>query len=135
MNIEPASEVNAELQYLWGEALHRLVAHRGGAPLLATLDKGRSEKDLLEHEVAHRTLWVYLDPGLQGFVLYRNQVIEGIYVATQYRRRGVARSLVSTLFELSDAPTDALVLPGDRATKSLFESFGWKARLLTMRGE
>ena len=28
----------------------------------------------------------------------------------------------------------AWALPGDRATKSLYESVGWKARLLTMRG-
>jgi hypothetical protein len=29
---------------------------------------------------------------------------------------------------------DAYALPGDRAMKSLYESIGWKARLLTMRG-
>ena len=49
---------------------------------------------------------------------------------------GVAREARQRpLSGLRVEPLDAFALPGDRATKSLFESLGWKARLLTMRGE
>jgi hypothetical protein len=43
--------------------------------------------------------------------------------------------MLNAMAQSANPPVDGLALPGDRATKSLYESFGWKARLLTMRGE
>ncbi len=60
--------------------------------------------------------------------------IEAIYVAHGFRRQKVATILVKTLLASDTPPVDAYALPGDRAMKSLYESLGWKARLLTMRG-
>jgi GNAT superfamily N-acetyltransferase len=74
-------------------------------------------------------------PTLVGFVLCRNRVVETLYVDRHHRRRGIARNMLNELRAMATPPLDAFALPGDRATKSLYESIGWKARLLTMRGE
>jgi hypothetical protein len=55
-------------------------------------------------------------------------------VAHDFRRTKIATTMVRTLLESATPPVDAYALPGDRAMKSLYESIGWKARLLTMRG-
>jgi GNAT superfamily N-acetyltransferase len=90
----------------------------------------------VERLVARGELWTFEDEGeLRGFAIYRSSVVEALYVSPAYRRRGVARSMLKALLALEDPPKDAYALPGDRAMKSLYESFGWKARLLTMRGE
>ena len=60
--------------------------------------------------------------------------MEAIYVAHDFRRQKIATTLVRALLSGDSAPVDAYALPGDRAMKSLYESIGWKARLLTMRG-
>jgi len=49
------------------------------------------------------------------------------------RRRGIASAFIVALRASGVEVVDARALPGDRGTKSLFESLGWKARLLTMR--
>jgi hypothetical protein len=43
--------------------------------------------------------------------------------------------MLNELRAMATPPLDAFALPGDRAMKSLYESIGWKARLITMRGE
>jgi GNAT superfamily N-acetyltransferase len=58
-----------------------------------------------------------------------------VYVKVAARRRGVARQLISRALGDYRGPWDGWSLPGDRATKSLYESLGHKARLLTMSGE
>jgi len=70
-----------------------------------------------------------------GFALVAQGVLETVFVQSAYRRRGVARQLVSAVIASQRDVLDAYALPGDRATKSLYEAFGWKARLLTMRAE
>ena len=45
------------------------------------------------------------------------------------------RQLLHELVVGENPPKDGYALPGDRGMKSLYESLGWKARLLTMRGE
>jgi hypothetical protein len=62
-------------------------------------------------------------------------VVEGVFVDHDQRRRGVATTLLKSLMAGEGPPKDGLALPGDRGMKSLYESLGWKARLLTMRGE
>jgi GNAT superfamily N-acetyltransferase len=70
-----------------------------------------------------------------GIVICRNRVVETLYVDRHHRRQGVARAMLNELRAMASPPLDAYALPGDRGTKSLYESIGWKARLLTMRGE
>ncbi len=72
---------------------------------------------------------------INGFALVRHGVIHALFVEHSKRRQGIARELVTILIAKDGLVVDALALPGDRATKSLYESIGWKARLLTMRGE
>jgi len=132
----PAHESSPELVSLWSEAVHAARHKRGGPELLTTIRGGVDEEVLLEHLVDVHTVWLAVeDDELVGMALYRDRVIEAVFVNSHHRRRGLARMMVNTLKTLETPPKDALALPGDRATKSLYESFGWKARLLTMHAE
>lgn len=102
--------------------------------MMATLSESTPYEQLLAAVVASSSLWVYHDDQLKGFALCRGQLIEAIYVAHDFRRTKIATTMVRTLLESATPPVDAYALPGDRAMKSLYESIGWKARLLTMRG-
>lgn len=102
---------------------------------MSTLLRGTEESSLLDSVVASSSLWACEDgDAVVGFLLCREGLIEAVYVAHSARRRKVATTLVRTLLASPAPPIDAYALPGDRAMKSLFESLGWKARLLTMRG-
>jgi GNAT superfamily N-acetyltransferase len=130
-----AEGVTPELEALWKRALHDVVAKRGGAALLSTLCAATPPEQLLASAVASGSLWVLHDDDvLKGFALCRAQLIEAVYVASEFRRQRVATTIVRHLLDDAAAPVDAYALPGDRAMKSLYESIGWKARLLTMRG-
>lgn len=135
MSVTLASGVTPELNELWDRAHRDVLSKRGGGALLATLTDGMPEHELLGVVVASGALWTYEDEeGLKGFALCRASLVEAVYVAHEYRRHKIATTLVRTLLESSTPPIDAYALPGDRAMKSLYESIGWKARLLTMRG-
>jgi ribosomal protein S18 acetylase RimI-like enzyme len=59
----------------------------------------------------------------------------GVHAARSVRRRGVGTALLdasSAFARASGARFDAIALPGDQSTKSLFESAGFKARQLRM---
>jgi GNAT superfamily N-acetyltransferase len=128
--------LSPELLAMVDNAEKKLRSHRGGLELLSTILDGGSTQDLVERLVARGELWTFEDEGEpRGFAICRSSVVEALYVSPAYRRRGVARMMLKTLLALEDPPKDAYALPGDRAMKSLYESFGWKARLLTMRGE
>jgi N-acetylglutamate synthase-like GNAT family acetyltransferase len=62
--------------------------------------------------------------------------VECCYVEPDARAVGVGSTLVETLVawfaEQGCTDVDALALPGDRSTKQLFESSGFKARLLVL---
>ena len=134
MNIEVAIEQTPKLNDMWAEALHHVLKHRGGSALVSTVAEDVDRESLLDHLIQGRHVWfAWEDETLKGFAVVRRQVIEALYVAPGYRRQGVARALVMALNDGEVAPVDALALPGDRGTKSLYESIGWKARLLTMR--
>jgi len=127
--------VTPELALLWKHALKDVLAKRGGEALMTTLSGTFSDDELLASVVATASLWTFIEEGeLKGFCLCRARAVEAVYVAHAFRRQKVATTLVRTLLDGDDAPVDALALPGDRAMKSLYESLGWKARLLTMRG-
>ncbi len=134
--VEVALNVTPDLSHMWDEALRGLLAHRGGPEMMATEMGHRDPPHILAQLVHDRGITVaFVDGALVGFAATEHGVIEALYVDRSHRRHGVGRSLVNHLMNSPFPPRDAHVLPGDRAMKSLFESFGWKARLLTMRGE
>jgi GNAT superfamily N-acetyltransferase len=136
VNIELTSAVTTDLEQLWHAALKRMESHRGGPELLATIKGDVTSDDLLPSLVREGAVWTIGDDvDLAGFAVVRNGVVEGIFVTPSSRRQHVATKLLKALVVSAQAPRDAFALPGDRGMKSLYESFGWKARLLTMRGE
>lgn len=135
MKVAVASAVTPDITEIWLGASRAAKAHRGGEALLETIHSGQDDDALLASAVAHASLWIAIDNDHPvGLALCRHGVLEVVFVKKKHRREGHARRLVQAIVENSDV-LDAYALPGDRATKSLYESFGWKARLLTMRGE
>jgi GNAT superfamily N-acetyltransferase len=135
VDVKPVRESTSELVSLWSAALDDATKKRGGQELLSTIRGDVADDELLEHLIKTQCLWSAHDGvTLMGFALCRDAVVETLYVERQYRRQGVARLMLHTLLAREDPPVDAYALPGDRATKSLYESINWKARLLTMRG-
>jgi GNAT superfamily N-acetyltransferase len=128
--------VTDELRELWEHALKRLNSHRGGPELYLTIRRDADDDDLLTQLVHSGVLWtIAAEEQLVGFAVVRDEVVEGVFVDHERRRQGVATTLLKTLVAGEGPPKDGLALPGDRGMKSLYESLGWKARLLTMRGE
>jgi GNAT superfamily N-acetyltransferase len=131
-----ARSATDELRGLWEDALKRLKSHRGGPELYKTIRRDDDDDALLDHVVASGALWTIGDETkLLGFALVRDEVVEGVFVDHDHRRHHVATALLQALVVGEDPPKDGFALPGDRGMKSLYESMGWKARLLTMRGE
>ncbi len=124
-----AVEATGDLAELWGTALGALRLQRGGTALARDLGAGRTDDDWLADAVARGDLWHV--PGA-AIALIDATTILGVYVVPDRRRRGVGAALVTAVRQARPGLRDALVLPGDRATKSLYESRGWRARLLTM---
>lgn len=121
---------------MWDQARTRLESHRGGLELYRTIRREIDDDALLAHVVRCGALWTISDEtGLLGFALIRDEVVEGVFVDHRRRRQHVATTLLRALVAGERAPKDGYALPGDRGMKSLYESLGWKARLLTMRGE
>jgi hypothetical protein len=135
LNVSLVSAATPELQLLWEHAHRDVLAKRGGPALLATLCGATPQDELLSEVIASSSLWrVDVEGELKAFGLCRDGVVEAIYVEHGSRRQKIATTLVRALLKGDGAPVDAYALPGDRAMKSLYESLGWKARLLTMRG-
>ena len=136
MNVQLARTSSPELLDLLATAQKGLLSHRGGAQLLATIRGNYSTDEYLDHLISERALWILEDHGgVQAFAIYRGDLIEALYVVPSARRGGCAKLMLRTLLALESPPKDAYALPGDRGTKSIYESIGWKARLLTMRGD
>lgn len=136
MIVSLAFQPAEELRLLWNRASKETATSRGGSELLLTIRADADDVELLDYLARVGCVWVASKGGApEGFAIYRNRVIEAIYVDRDHRRQGVAGAIFAALQSLEPPPLDSLVLPGDRATKSLYESFGWKARLLTMRGD
>ena len=121
---------------MWEGARTRLENHRGGRELYHTIRGDVDDAALLAHVVTSGAIWTISDEtGLLGFALVRDEVVEGVFVEHRRRRQHVATTLLRALAAGERPPKDGYALPGDRGMKSLYESLGWKARLLTMRGE
>ncbi len=136
MRVDVAHETSTSLHETVEQAFKDLEHKRGGALLAATLLGGADLAALVEAAVLSGALFVATRDGvLVGVALVRSGVLEALYVEPAHRRRGIARALVNAVVADRGEILDAYALPGDRAMKSLYESFGWKTRLLTMRGE
>jgi GNAT superfamily N-acetyltransferase len=133
--VRPVTRNSPELTSLWSSAIAEATKKRGGPELLHTISGDVTPDRLLEHLIDNHCLWSANDQeSIIGFALLRNRIIETLYVDRHHRRQGVARRMLQELRESPEPPLDAYALPGDRAMKSIYESIGWKARLLTMRG-
>jgi GNAT superfamily N-acetyltransferase len=136
VRVDVAHETSTSLHETVEQAFKDLEHKRGGALLAATLLGGADLAALVEAAVLSGALFVATRDGvLVGVALVRSGVLEALYVEPAHRRRGIARALVNAVVADRGEILDAYALPGDRAMKSLYESFGWKTRLLTMRGE
>ncbi len=128
-----------DLDHLIQGAHARALVVRGGVALLEQLWDGRIEyeevRSALARCVSAGDVWVALEgEQIVAGALVRECCVQGIWVQPGRRRRRVATSILQHVINDDFAVVDAWALPGDRATKSLYESVGWKARLLTMRG-
>ena len=132
MAVALISTLTPELETLWSESLDAIEDARGAVEFLAQISNGLSSSELLKFSVANGELW--LEESGAGFAVCRDSVILGIYVRPAHRRHGIAKQMITEMIAHAGA-VDGFALPGDRATKSLYESIGWKARLLTMRGD
>lgn len=136
MIVEIARASSRALEALLERALEAATEQRGGALLAQTILAGRTTEQVVTEAVGLRALVIArVGDTPVGFALVANGVVTTVFVDVAYRRGGVARGLLGALVTSQREVLDAYALPGDRATKSLYESFGWKARLLTMRAE
>jgi len=136
VKIVSISTISDELTTLWSRALRDVETKRGGVALVTTLRGALSYDEWLCNAIASSSLWGASERDvLRGFCLLHGQVVAGIYVASEFRRQKIGTQLLRTVLSCETPPLDAFALPGDRAVKSLYESIGWKARLLTMRAE
>jgi GNAT superfamily N-acetyltransferase len=135
-------------------ALEELSGVRGGN-LFARRETGLVAKALLRPgglrrllSDTHRLVVVgLLDEAVVGFAVVKAEsvgesllgVIDALFVDPDARGVGVGRtmldSVTSWLIAKGCRAVDAGALPGERETKSFFESAGFKARLITMHRE
>ncbi|HUX04196.1 MAG TPA: hypothetical protein VMV53_04735 [Acidimicrobiales bacterium] len=136
ITLERVTEADTELVALWNEAISDSGSMRGIEALRTSAGEGIAPDELLPLLVSRGRVWAATHEGrVKSFVILHERVIQALYVAVAHRRQGIARLVLGALGTTSTPPIDAWALPGDRATKSLYESMGWKARLLTMRAE
>lgn len=136
VRVEVAHHASTSLREAVEQAFKDLEHKRGGPLLAATILGGGDHATFLEASVASGAVFVATqDDALVGVAIVRAGVLEALYVEPAHRRRGIGRALVNAVVANRGETLDAYALPGDRAMKSLYESFGWKTRLLTMRGE
>jgi GNAT superfamily N-acetyltransferase len=116
------------------EAFESAEEHRGGSALIEQL-AARDVTEFCQELSSTGGVWAaYIGGEVVGWALIQDRVILTMFVRPENRRQGVGSKFVKHLLESDLPPIDAFALPGDRAMKSLYESIGWKARLLTMRG-
>jgi GNAT superfamily N-acetyltransferase len=123
--IEKTGVVSAPESALWNSYLDGLNGFRGGVTHRLELPES---PELLDG------FWCLYDRDTAiAFLALHDSTIVAIYVAPTFRRRGLATELITTVTNQFEQQLDGWSLPGDQATKSLYESLGWKARKLIMR--
>ena len=131
------SDVSDELRALWGHAAEATLEPPRRPRALRTIRRDVDDDVLLD---ARRwragALWtIGDDDATSGLRARARRRRGGRLRRSQRRRERVATTLLHALVAGERPPKDGYALPGDRGMKSLYESLGWKARLLTMRGE
>ena len=137
-----------EMSKLAAEGVAEQVDARGGA--VWSRRETRSTPYRMSLEQAYhdpdQELWVGLiDDAIIGYAVCRLEVlrtgellgvVSDFFVVEGARAVGVGEALMDEIVvwceERSCVGIDALALPGNRATKNFFETFGFKARLLTV---
>lgn len=133
MALDAPTAPDPDVRALVEEAVAAARSQRGGDELLAALDLG---EDAASDLCARGALRVRRDDGRAvALAVVHDGVLAAVYVTPERRRAGLGRAVAGAVLAEAGAPRDAWALPGDRATKSLYESIGMKARLLTMRAE
>ncbi len=129
--IERAGAVTAQLAGVWRHAIDDVAGRRGGSRYLEDVLGGVEPEAMLSSFAAAGSLW---SDDAASIMIVSHRLILALYVDPAHRRQGRGRALVTLARQEANA-RDALALPGDRAMKSLYESVGWKARLLTLGDE
>ena len=127
LRVERVVDVTLGVRTLWNEILEGSSDLRGARAILDDLGA-------LEGLIERQSVWIGLDGGPVSLAVIERGIVKILYVAPGHRRRGLGRATLAELIAQA-SPVDAWALPGDRASKSLYESVGWRARLLTMRGD
>ena len=124
--LERLAGATDEARGLWNEVVETSRDLRGASAIFQDLGD-------FETAIQRGAVWLGHDEEPVSLVILDEGIVKLLYVVTRLRRRGLGRSTLAELVRQA-APIDAWALPGDRASKSLYESVGWRARLLTMRG-
>jgi GNAT superfamily N-acetyltransferase len=137
--IERAPVVTAALRTLALDAAESTGQLRGGSALVGDIERVLGVSSIEEVLTIGSRLDGLLvaseGADVVGFALVTltsPRTLLSVYVAPPARHSGVARDLVEAARGLTPPVVDAWVLPGDRASKSLYESIRWRARRLTM---
>lgn len=129
---------DAALESLVARALDSLDSLRGGPQMRRDIEArvGAGDASALTRALAasHCLLgaraegaWI----GVAALSTGPTTTVLGVFVDEPSRRQGVGLALVRAARDQCRA-CDGWASPGDRATKSLYEAAGWRARLLTM---
>ena len=141
----------ADLARLASEAVAELVPQRGGEMWARTIGRRAPFDEGLSAALADPEVLVLvgtvddsvvgysvarLDPIADGHTLV---VIEDLFTEPDARTVGVGEAMLDLVVawgtERGAVGLDAVVLPGARATKNFFESFGLKARAIVVHRE
>ncbi|MGH1493828.1 MAG: GNAT family N-acetyltransferase [Acidimicrobiales bacterium] len=110
----------------------------GPVPVSAEIERHMADRTALVvvgcyDDVVFGYGFAILESLLDGSCLAR---LNHFVVDSEARKSGIGEAMMNLLLELAAAEgcigIDSLALPGDRDTKNFFESFGLKARLLTV---
>lgn len=124
-------------------AAREISQRRGGPELLRELEHDNSANVLMK-SIGLVALWSTVKVGyLHCRIVARGEahlvgVLDCLYVDIEFRRLGLGTHLVEgiskLLIEQGCTEVEIVVLPGDAHAKNLFESFGYKARAIVMKG-
>lgn len=131
----------AEVVRLAEEARRATLEQRGGALWLTRDGRATLPADALEAlltDASHRVVVGTIEDAVVGYAVAASDgvvaTIEELYVEPAAREVGVGEALVEHLlaWARSEGCTgiDGFALPGDRATKNMFERFGMTARAI-----
>lgn len=124
-------------------AAQELYQRRGGPELLRELEHGDPAPVSIS-SIGLVALWSTVKVGyLHCRIVARGRehlvgVLDCLYVDIEFRRLGLGTHLLEVVSQLlisqGCTEVEVVVLPGDAHAKNLFESFGYKARAIVMKG-